>query len=52
MGAFDGRVDEHIRDIYLVLAERSLDLAEKAGVESDRINKLRERIYTAKEKSK
>jgi predicted short-subunit dehydrogenase-like oxidoreductase (DUF2520 family) len=47
--SFEGRVDGDTREIYLLLARRSLELAEKAGVSTDAVRKLRERIDIAKE---
>jgi predicted short-subunit dehydrogenase-like oxidoreductase (DUF2520 family) len=47
--SFEGRVDDDTREIYLLLARRSLELAEKAGVSADAVRKLRQRIDIAKE---
>ncbi|HKX84598.1 MAG TPA: DUF2520 domain-containing protein [Pyrinomonadaceae bacterium] len=51
LAAFEDRVPRNIRETYLLLAARSLDLAEKAGASDERIAELRERIYIAKGKS-
>ena len=49
LASFEGRIDYNTREIYLLLARRSLELAERAGVSADAVRKLRERIDVAKE---
>ena len=48
MASFEGPVSSDIRLTYLLLAERSLELAEKAGIDSKRSNDLRRRLASAK----
>lgn len=46
--AFGGKVDGNFVQIYLLLAERSLELAEQRGADTGRVRELRERIKMAK----
>jgi predicted short-subunit dehydrogenase-like oxidoreductase (DUF2520 family) len=48
MAAFKGTVPVDIVEIYLQLAARSLDLAERNGVDADRIARLRNKVLMAK----
>jgi predicted short-subunit dehydrogenase-like oxidoreductase (DUF2520 family) len=46
--AFDDEVSGEIRDIYLLLGERSMDLAERRGADPEKVAELRSRISIAK----
>lgn len=46
--AFEGEVPDEIRDIYLLLGERSLELAQQRGVDGEKAAELRSRISIAK----
>jgi predicted short-subunit dehydrogenase-like oxidoreductase (DUF2520 family) len=48
MSSFEGKVDDDLIQIYLLLGERSLELAEQRGADAGRIGELRERIKIAK----
>lgn len=48
LASFNGEVGEHLREIYLLLAERSLDLAERRGTDAEKVELLRSRISIAK----
>jgi len=45
-------VSDELLEIYLLLGERSLELAAKQGISSDRIDKLRAKVSIAKSKLK
>lgn len=51
LAAFDGNISDRLREIYLLLGERSLDIAAGNGVDATAVTKLRERISIAKRKS-
>ncbi|MFN0138520.1 MAG: Rossmann-like and DUF2520 domain-containing protein [Pyrinomonadaceae bacterium] len=48
----DGDGDEDLLEIYLLLGERSLELAAKQGVSAERIETLRSKVAVAKSKLK
>ena len=48
--AMEAMTPETVREIYLLLGERSADLAEKNGVDAVKLRELRERISIAKRK--
>jgi predicted short-subunit dehydrogenase-like oxidoreductase (DUF2520 family) len=50
--ALNTSVSDELLEIYLLLGERSLELAAKEGVSPDRIDKLRARVSVAKSKLK
>ena len=50
MASIDGTMSPLVRDIYLSLGERSLDLAAAGGADPVELQKLRERISIAKRK--
>jgi predicted short-subunit dehydrogenase-like oxidoreductase (DUF2520 family) len=52
ISALNETVAEDLVEIYLMLGERSLELAEKSGVSSERVEKLRARVAIAKSKLK
>lgn len=49
--AIDEQMSDEVREIYLLLAERSTDLAAAAGVDVAAIGAMRQRIRVAKRKS-
>lgn len=48
MTSFEGKVDGDLIQIYLLLGERSLELAEQQGADAGSVGKLRDRINMAK----
>ncbi|MEQ1603696.1 MAG: Rossmann-like and DUF2520 domain-containing protein [Pyrinomonadaceae bacterium] len=50
--ALNENVSDDLLEIYLLLGERSLELAAKQGVNADRIDKLRTKVSIAKSKLK
>jgi predicted short-subunit dehydrogenase-like oxidoreductase (DUF2520 family) len=48
IAAFKDTVTPEITEIYLLLAARSLDLAERNGVDTERIGRLRNKVLMAK----
>lgn len=48
IAALNESVDEDLIEIYLLLGERSLELAEKSGVNADRLEKMRARVAIAR----
>jgi predicted short-subunit dehydrogenase-like oxidoreductase (DUF2520 family) len=48
LASFENRVPEEVREIYVLLAERSLDLAERAGIDRSRTGPLRQVLAVAK----
>lgn len=51
LDSIDREMSGEVRDIYLLLAERSTDLAEANGVDLAAIGRMRDRIRVAKRKS-
>jgi len=49
--SFKGPLADRVRDVYLLLGEHSLDLAESNGVEQAAVQRIRETISIAKRKS-
>lgn len=52
LATLNDNVSEDLLEIYLLLGERSLELAAKQGVSPDRIDKLRTKVAIAKSKLK
>lgn len=48
IAALNETVDEDLIEIYLLLGERSLELAEQSGVSADRVEKMRAKVAIAK----